>query len=141
MSVLGTIFGFLGGPLTEVLETRKIKKEAQAEVLKELARAEVEAKITEVKSKALISEKKANAEVNWENIWATQAATSWKDEYWTIALSLPMFMAFIPGLQEHALQGFQVIDQMPEWYKIALLSAIGAAFGLRALTKYFRKGS
>ena len=138
--MLTQLLGFLGGPLTSVLETRKIKKAAQAEVLKELARAEVEAKITKVRSKAAIEEKQAQAEVDWEAIWAKQASTSWKDEYWTIVLSIPVGMAFIPGLSDDALRGFEIIAQMPEWYMASLMGAIGAAFGLRALTKFSNKG-
>ena len=146
MGILGAITGFLSGPIESLLETRRVKKQAQAEALTELAKAEAQKKIAKVKaeiikieSEAKIKETQAEADVNWEEIWATQASKSWKDEYWTIALSIPMFMAFIPGLRETALSGFLTIEQMPEWYIIALLSAIGAAFGLRALTKWVRK--
>lgn len=138
--MLGAILGFLGGPITEILATRKLKKAAQAEVLKELARAEVEAKITKVRSEAALAEKKVQADVDWENIWATQAAKSWKDEYWTIYLSIPVAMAFIPGLSDDALRGFEIVEQMPDWYMASLMGAIGAAFGLRALAKFTTKG-
>jgi hypothetical protein len=131
-----SILGFLGGPITSVLETRKIKKTAQAEVLKELARAEVEAKITKVKAEAAIEEKKVQADVDWETIWATQASKSWKDEWFTIILSIPLIGSFVPGLSSHILSGFDTLEQTPEWYQMAVMAAIGAAFGLRALTKF-----
>lgn len=130
------ILGFLGGPITKWLEIRAIKKAAEAEQMLELARAETAVRIAKAEASAEIERKKATADIDWEKIWATQAAKSWKDEYWTIALSVPMFMAFIPGLDDDALHGFEVIDQMPEWYVMALLAAIGAAFGLRALAKF-----
>lgn len=135
---IGAVLGFLVDPLKEVLATRKLKKEAQAEVLKELARAEVEERIAKVRSKTAIAERKAQADVDWETIWARQAEKSWKDEYWTITLSLPAFAGvFFP---ERVLAWFQVLEQMPQWYQVSLMSAIGAAFGLRALTKFNFKG-
>lgn len=133
---LGAILGFLASPLKEVLETRKMKKAAQAEVMVELAKAEVRTKIAMAEAKAEIERKKATADVDWERIWATQAATSWKDEYWTIVLSLPVMAAFIPKLQPFVLEGFGIVAQMPQWYQMSLMGAIGAAFGLRALAKF-----
>ena len=37
---------------------------------------------------------------------AEQAATSWKDEYTLIVVSIPAIMAFIPGLDVYVKDGF-----------------------------------
>ena len=139
MSILTAIGSLITGPVETILETRKQRRIIKAQMAADVEKAKAERAIAKLKSEATIAEKRAQAEVDWENIWAEQAAKSWKDEYWTIYLSIPVGMAFIPGLQEHALKGFDVIAQMPDWYMAALTGAIGAAFGLRALTKFTRK--
>ncbi len=135
--------GFLSlilDPIKTWLAGRAEKQRIKAEVELQLVRAQVEAKVAKAQAEAEIELKKATADINWEEIWAQQAAKSWKDEYWTIILSAPAILGFIPPMQVHVMNGFQALALMPEWYKVALLSAIGAAFGLRALTKWTMKG-
>jgi hypothetical protein len=35
-------------------------------------------------------------EANWDNIQATNAGNSWKDEWFTVLFSVPLVMAFVP---------------------------------------------
>ena len=70
-------------------------------------------------------------EIGWDNRMATGSMTSWKDEWFTIILSIPLIGAFIPGADTYILEGFGVLAQCPDWYKGALGVAIGAAFGMR----------
>lgn len=137
--MLGSILGFIGGPIMKWLEGRAAKKKVEAERMLEIARAETEVKIAKAQAAAEIERKKATAEVDWERIWAEQAAKSWKDEFYVIFLSIPVAMAFIPGLSDEALHGFQIIDMMPNWFKGAFLTAIGASFGVRHRNKFFTK--
>lgn len=135
--------GFLSliiDPITSWLKGRAEKQRIKAEAELALVQAQVEAKIAKAKAEAEIELKKATADIDWEQTWAQQASKSWKDEYWTIILSLPAILVFIPPMRQHVAEGFVALDQtVPEWYIVALLSAIGAAFGLRALTKFTRK--
>ncbi|KKN68329.1 hypothetical protein LCGC14_0452050 [marine sediment metagenome] len=73
---------------------------------------------------------------NWEALQSKASITSWKDEYWTIVLSIPVILAFFPGMAEYIAAGFEVISQMPAWYRYCVVMAIGAAFGVK-LTKGF----
>ena len=70
-------------------------------------------------------------EIGWDNRMATGSMTSWKDEWFTIILSIPLIGAFIPKLAPYILSGFEVLAACPDWYKGALGVAIGAAFGMR----------
>lgn len=76
------------------------------------------------------------AEREWDTQQAVNAENSWKDEYWTIVLSIPAVMCFIPGLHEYVRQGFDVLKDTPEWYQIALLGAIAASFAIRKIIDF-----
>lgn len=89
-------------------------------------------------------EKKAKHERKMQVIANTQeidllntnnAGSSWKDEYWTLILSVPAIGAFVPKWVPTIQEGFIALDSMPDWYKISVLASIGASFGYRALVK------
>jgi hypothetical protein len=80
-----------------------------------------------------------------EAAWNQKALDNvgWKDEYWTIALSIPMFAVFCPWLVGYVREGFAVLETLPDWYKGAVGLMIGASFGYRkytdlVMTKAFR---
>ena len=60
---------------------------------------------------------------------------SWKDEWFTILLSVPVIMAFIPIPEVQALvgEGFRILkNDTPEWYQYCFIGAIVASFGIRS---------
>jgi len=69
----------------------------------------------------------------WETMAAQNAAKSWIDEFWTVILSLPLVMAFIPYLQPFVEQGFTSLETVPEWYRWSVLAAISFAFARKKL--------
>lgn len=79
----------------------------------------------------LISQSGAEAAA-WNQKALDQAG--WKDEYWTIALSIPLFAVFCPWLVPHVEAGFAVLETLPDWYKGAVGVMIGASFGYRKYT-------
>ena len=78
-------------------------------------------------------------ESNWDNIQATNAGTSWKDEWFTLLFSVPLVMAFVPEMVHIVKEGFQVLEGMPDWYKGFLGAAVAASFGIRTLSKWGNK--
>lgn len=104
------------------------------------SKAEAKAKLTqaeaEARSHAMI--KALEHESNWELIHAQNSATSWKDEYWTIVISLPAFMCFL-GFDEEVRAGFAALETAPEWYQYLLVAIALAAFGLRGLNKFTKR--
>jgi hypothetical protein len=59
--------------------------------------------------------------------------TSWKDEYLTILLSVPLILAFLPSTQEAVLKGFETLDKTPQWYMMLVTGIVAGVFGLRWL--------
>lgn len=84
--------------------------------------------------------KMVQAEIDWDLMWAQQAQSSWKDEWFTILLSIPVILIFFPVLQPFVVQGFQSLELVPDWYKGALGIAIAAAFGYRKFADFMMKG-
>ena len=74
------------------------------------------------------------ADIAWEKTSLEQSG--WKDEYWTIVLSIPMVMCFIPGLVVYVEKGFAALQQTPEWYRYVIGVAIGSAFGVRQIANF-----
>ena len=69
--------------------------------------------------------------MNWEMEFAKQAASSWKDEYTLIVVSIPAVMAFIPGLDVYVANGFDALSKTPPWYQLMLITLFFATVGIR----------
>jgi hypothetical protein len=75
------------------------------------------------------------ADANWEMAFAQQAASSWKDEYTLIVVSIPAILAFVrigpfdgPAIVK---DGFAALSATPLWYQGLLLSLFLATVGIR----------
>jgi len=75
-------------------------------------------------------------DANWENINANNANSSWKDEWFTILFSVPCVLAFFPSMVPVVMEGFAVLNGMPDWYKGFLGAAVAASFGIRGLANW-----
>jgi len=70
---------------------------------------------------------------------------SWRDEWFTVILSLPLLIVFgaiffgkyewIEKLKE----GFNTLDSLPDWYIWALMAAIASSFGLKVTDLAIKK--
>ena len=73
---------------------------------------------------------------------ADASAHSWKDEFWTIILSIPIFMVgYAIAMNDVSVidrvdAGFQALSQFPEWYQYLLFIAISSF--IRYLVVYLR---
>ncbi len=102
--------------------------------------AEIEAKARIAEARATAAQKAADHDAAWEKLALSDAATSWKDEWWTILLAIPLVLAFIPGMPPYIEAGFAALDETPEWYRWGLLAAISFAFGRRVMPQIGRPG-
>jgi hypothetical protein len=100
-------------------------------------KAQASAKVAKAKAEATIMEKKATGEIDWDIAMAEGSKHSWKDEWLTILFSIPLILAFIPGMEEVVKNGFEQLNQMPEWYQYSLGVIVAASFGVRSATKFF----
>ena len=105
----------------------------------EKTKAETGAKVAKAKAEAVIMEKNATGEIDWDLEMAKGSTTSWKDEWLTILFSIPLILAFIPGMEEVVANGFNQLKQMPQWYQYSLGVIVAASFGVRSATKFFGK--
>jgi hypothetical protein len=105
----------------------------------EKTKAESATKVAKAKAEAVIMEKKATGEIDWDLEMAKGSQNSWKDEWLTILFSIPLILAFIPGMEEVVANGFNQLKAMPEWYQYSLGVIVAASFGVRSATKFFGK--
>ena len=77
----------------------------------------------------------------WESKMADASASSWKDEFWTCVLALPLLAIFWGVMTdntdviERVRLGFQVMSELDDWYTYLLFLAISASFGIRGADK------
>ena len=77
----------------------------------------------------------------WEAKMADASSSSWKDEFWTIVLSVPIFMigyAIVANditVINRVKEGFDALAGLPEWYQYLLFIAISSSFGVKGVSK------
>lgn len=95
-------------------------------------------KLVEAESKAKILLSKETSTADWERIMAENSDGSWKDEFFSIILAIPLFLCFIPGMEGVVAHGFEQLSMAPDWYFWALLTAISSSFGVKGAKQFMR---
>lgn len=107
----------------------------------DLAKDFVKGKAEEKKA---IQERKIKAIQNdsdWEAKMADATQNSWKDEFWSVILALPIAaVAYSVAMDDTAIidrvnEGFAALNGLPEWYQYLLFIAVSASFGLKSADK------
>lgn len=117
-----TILGGLFGPVINAVSSYVQHKQ-------EITKIEREGEIKRLQSAI-------DNEAKWDELQAQGSGSSWKDEYLTIILSIPLIGCFVPGGKDYILGGFGVLEQTPVWYQAAIGVMIAAAFGVKSFAKY-----
>ena len=102
-------------------------------------KAQAKTRVAKAEAEAIVMQKKATGEIDWDLEMAKGSTSSWKDEWLTILFSIPLILAFIPGMEEVVANGFAQLQAMPEWYQYSLGVIVAASFGVRSATKFFGK--
>ena len=102
-------------------------------------KAQAQTRVAKAEAEAIVMQKKATGEIDWDLEMAKGSTSSWKDEWLTILFSIPLILAFIPGMEEVVANGFLQLQAMPEWYQYSLGVIVAASFGVRSATKFFGK--
>tara|TARA_R110001592_G_scaffold321945_1_gene600618 strand:- start:1295 stop:1684 length:390 start_codon:yes stop_codon:yes gene_type:complete len=126
------VLNLLIGPIAEIAGTWMSGKVEQT-------KANAQTKVARAQAEAVVMQKKATGEIDWDLEMAKGSSNSWKDEWLTVLFSIPLVMAFVPGMEEIVANGFQQLEQMPEWYQYSLGVIVAASFGVRSATKFFGK--
>jgi hypothetical protein len=114
-SLVGPIANIAGGYLKNKAEEKQAKHEAKMKVIQN--------------------------DGDWESKMADASANSWKDEFWTLVLSVPIFMIGYsivvgdPEIVGRVEDGFVALSGLPEWYQYLLFIAISSSFGIKGVSK------
>lgn len=119
---------------TAIAEGWQERKKVKLENDLAISKASTEAKIVRMQTEQ-------NGDIAWERLSIEGAG--WKDEWFTIVLSLPAILCFIPSLAPYIERGFEALSTCPGWYKWAFCVAVASSFGYKKLADLMslRKGS
>ena len=104
---------------------------------REIARAVTEGKIETTRAVTQANIRLAETQQEIDNDWnkASISNSGWRDEWFTILLSIPMVMCFVPGGAPYVADGFSALrEHTPDWYQYAFLVAVASSFGFKKLT-------
>ena len=128
MSVLTSILGAVTGPVADYMRRRMEIKAQDRQQERAIKQATVERQIEMIKEGL-------HADMNWEMEFAKQAASSWKDEYTLIVVSIPLVLAFVKlgPIDGPAIvgQGFAAFSSTPIWYQVMVQAIFYATYGMR----------
>lgn len=112
--------------------------EIAGEYLKERQRLKNELKLKKLQGQIDLQTAKVNAAIaqqqhvaGWEQTYVNMQRESLKDEFVLAVVLLPYVGAFIPGVQDHILVGFQYLEQMPYWAVGLTVTIFLAIYGIR----------
>ena len=84
--------------------------------------------------------RKIDADADWEATMAQGSMDSFKDEFWTIVIAIPLVLAFFPETSPFVENGFITLKKVvPDWYLYLLSVAFAAAFGVRSVIGSIKK--
>jgi len=109
-------------PISSVVSGWQQRKAVRLEGDIAISKAKTEANIDKIKTGQA-------ADIAWEKTSIDQSG--WKDEFFTIILSIPLVLCFVPQCVGYIEDGFAVLETTPEWYRYAIGIAISSAFGFR----------
>ena len=119
VNILSTILGPVGNVATTFLKNKAAQSQAKHD-----------AKMSVIQNNA-----------DWEAKMADASANSWKDEFWTLVLSVPIFMIGYsiivndPSIIERTKYAFQALDELPDYYQYLLFICISASFGIKGVDR------
>ncbi|MBN2568132.1 MAG: hypothetical protein JXB42_01745 [Deltaproteobacteria bacterium] len=129
-----TMLKAVAGPLTSLITGWQERKRAQLDHDLQIAWAKTEAQIEKIKTDQA-------ADIAWEN--TSIANSGWKDEWFTVILSIPAILCFVPGLADYVRQGFAALAETPDWYQWAFMIAVASSFGYKKIADFMalKKGA
>lgn len=81
------------------------------------------------------------SDADWEARAMDASANSWKDEFWTIILSIPIFAIGYsivmddPEIIARTKLAFTALEDLPEYFQMLLFIAISSSFGLKGVDR------
>ena len=120
-------------PAVATYFTRKAELKAQAH------QNQVELLKAQGERQAQLASQGLTADAAWEQEFARQASSSWKDEFELIVISAPLMLCFLQNSwidgPKIVKAGFDAISSTPHWFQFLVVSIYLANYGIR----YWRK--
>jgi len=137
MVIGDAVFGLVKGliaPVTGLVQGWQARKKVKLESDLAIATAKTSSIIRRLDTQQ-------EGDIAWENTSIDKSG--WKDEYFTIILSVPAVLCFVPGMVEYVRAGFDALNSMPGYYQWMLSIAVGSAFGYKKLCDFMaiKKGA
>jgi hypothetical protein len=83
-------------------------------------------------------------DADWETKMAEASNSSFKDEFFVIVLSFPLFfIGYAVGVDDPAIidrvkEGFNALNELPDWYQYLLFIAVSSSFGIKGADKIMK---
>ena len=125
--MLNALLGPLASLASSVIEGQISKSKAKATLEQ-----------TEAEAKAEVMKTAATHDSKWELIMAESTKSCLRDEIVTVVVLIPVILVFIPGMEQVVKNGFDRLNELPEWYQYLVFLVCSAALGIKGVDK-FRK--
>jgi hypothetical protein len=56
-----------------------------------------------------------------------------------VIILIPLILVFIPGMEQIVKNGFDRLNELPEWYTYLVFLTISAALGIKGVDKFRKK--
>ena len=126
MIPLFDIINTVGGGILDTIKGNQAAKQA-------IAAKELECKLKAMDAQHELDVANQKATTDYDLAALQGQATSWKDEYLTILMSLPVIGSFLPSVQDYVVRGWDYLGKAPIWFQTSFIGVIAATFGLRWL--------
>ena len=101
--------------------------------------AKSQVKVAKAEAEAEVMKTAATHDSKWELIMAQSTQTSLKDEIVTVIVLIPVVLVFIPGMEDVVQNGFDRLNELPDWYQYLVFLVCSAALGIKGLDKFRKK--
>lgn len=105
----------------------------------------IQGKAEEQKVKQEVKLEKLKNDADWEARMADATQNSWKDEWFTVVLTAPLLAIMWAvatddtSIIDRVNQGFDALQNLPDFYQQLLVIAVLASFGIKAGSQFFKK--
>lgn len=100
----------------------------------EIVKARKDLRLAKINAEADAYRTATQSETAWEAMAGQNAQNSWLDEIWTAVLLVPLVLAFV-GQGDMIETGFKSLENVPDWYRWAVLASVGWAFARKDVPK------
>jgi len=101
--------------------------------------AKSQVKVAKAEAEAEVMKTAATHDSKWELIMAQSTQSSLKDEIVTVIVLIPVVLVFIPGMEGVVQNGFDRLNELPDWYQYLVFLVCSAALGIKGLDKFRKK--